>query len=511
MPTQLQLEGPDLETLLSRVKAEHGPGARIVRAEKVRTGGVAGFFARERFELCVELDVPAAGTARPPAQPAPLLDMPDAQGGPFSLLDLADQVSAAERSTSGRSTSGRRSAGVPQRRSTDGPADDRPLVDRMAPPVSSAPAPAGSTASGPAASSPEVPVADAPVSTETPSFASILARLGVAAGPGDEPLAHAEARGAHAPSRNAGAGDSVAIRSAGAHPGAADPSAVRPAGARSVSSAFRALEAFERADAPPAEAPAPAPLATLPRQRVADEPGRAVSVRRSAEIAVAGVERVPSPPLTGVCGQLAQLGLPDHLLPVPAAGPVYPSLVQSLRRLPKVPRTANRAGGVLAVVGPQALALDVARELARDLGVPVATAVVLATTRRGRADLPAKQVVRSAAAAVERRAAWRRRRNVTIVAVDAPLTAAGAATARAFLTALQPAATWGVVEATRKAHDVGRWTRALGGVDALALTAVEETADPASVLALGIPVGRLGTVKATPATWAALLTDRMAA
>jgi hypothetical protein len=70
---------------------------------------------------------------------------------------------------------------------------------------------------------------------------------------------------------------------------------------------------------------------------------------------------------------------------------------------------------------------------------------------------------------------------------------------------------WGVVEATRKAHDVGRWTRALGGVDALALTAVEETADPAAVLTLGIPVGRLGAAKATPAAWAALLTDRMAA
>ena len=71
--------------------------------------------------------------------------------------------------------------------------------------------------------------------------------------------------------------------------------------------------------------------------------------------------------------------------------------------------------------------------------------------------------------------------------------------------------TYAVVEATRKAHDVGSWTRALGGVDALALTSVEETADPAAVLTLGIPVGRLGAAKATPASWAALLTDRMAA
>jgi hypothetical protein len=83
--------------------------------------------------------------------------------------------------------------------------------------------------------------------------------------------------------------------------------------------------------------------------------------------------------------------------------------------------------------------------------------------------------------------------------------------ARAFLSALGPVTTYGVVEATRKAHDVGAWTRALGGVQALALTGVEETADPAAVLQLGIPVGRLGSRPATPAAWAALLVDRVAA
>jgi hypothetical protein len=479
VPTQLQLEGPDLETLLSRVKAEHGAGARIVRAEKVRTGGVAGFFAKERFELCIELDVAPGATARPPAQPAPLLDMPGAQGGALSLLDLADQVSAAERTTSGR-----RTAGVPQRRSTDGPADDRPLAERMAPPVSTAPLALSTSA----------------ISTEGPDFASILARLGVAAGPGDDDL------------------DVPASAAAAPEASAAAPSS--PASPTAAAAAFRAYDAFDRrdhvaataTDVAPTGAPAPAPsaLPALPRQRGAGEPGTAVSVRRTSEIALTGVER-SAQELPGVCGQLAELGLPEHLLPVPAAGPVYPSLVQSLRRLPKVPRATNRAGGVLVVVGPELLALEVAREIARELKLPVATAVVLATTRRGRTDLAAKQVIRSAAAAVERRTAWRRRRNLTIVAVDAPLTAAGAATARTFLTALKPSATWGVVEATRKAQDVGRWARALGGVDALALTAVEETADPASVLTLGIPVGRLGTTKATPAAWAALLTDRLAA
>ncbi|GGC01722.1 hypothetical protein GCM10010972_13200 [Cellulomonas carbonis] len=59
------LEGEDLPALMARVKAEMGPGARIIKAEKVRTGGVAGFFARERYELTVE--VPEPETARRPA------------------------------------------------------------------------------------------------------------------------------------------------------------------------------------------------------------------------------------------------------------------------------------------------------------------------------------------------------------------------------------------------------------------------------------------------------------
>lgn len=60
MPTRLLLEGADLSELMVHVRAEFGPTARIVRAERVRTGGVAGFFARERYELTIDVpDTPA--------------------------------------------------------------------------------------------------------------------------------------------------------------------------------------------------------------------------------------------------------------------------------------------------------------------------------------------------------------------------------------------------------------------------------------------------------------------
>jgi len=55
-PTRLLFEGPDVATVLARVRAEHGTGARIVAADKVRSGGFAGFFAKERYEVTVEVE-----------------------------------------------------------------------------------------------------------------------------------------------------------------------------------------------------------------------------------------------------------------------------------------------------------------------------------------------------------------------------------------------------------------------------------------------------------------------
>jgi hypothetical protein len=53
--TNLLLEGDDLEALLIRAHSEGGPNARIVRADKFRHGGFWGFFAKERFEVAVEI------------------------------------------------------------------------------------------------------------------------------------------------------------------------------------------------------------------------------------------------------------------------------------------------------------------------------------------------------------------------------------------------------------------------------------------------------------------------
>src|SRR5687768_10238540 len=74
---------------MEQVREELGPGARVVSAERVRSGGVAGFFARERFELTV--DVPDAPPARPRALRVPA---PSEATGIDALLAAADASDA---------------------------------------------------------------------------------------------------------------------------------------------------------------------------------------------------------------------------------------------------------------------------------------------------------------------------------------------------------------------------------------------------------------------------------
>ncbi len=79
MSTRIVLEGPQLEPLLEQVRDDYGNRARIVSANKVRSGGLAGFFAKQRFELAVEVgEEPEGGD---PADT--LLDLVDAREDRF--------------------------------------------------------------------------------------------------------------------------------------------------------------------------------------------------------------------------------------------------------------------------------------------------------------------------------------------------------------------------------------------------------------------------------------------
>ena len=55
MPSRFQLRGDSLEGIEWRLFNSHGTRARIISAEKVTEGGIAGFFARTFYEVTVEL------------------------------------------------------------------------------------------------------------------------------------------------------------------------------------------------------------------------------------------------------------------------------------------------------------------------------------------------------------------------------------------------------------------------------------------------------------------------
>ncbi|MBG0740308.1 hypothetical protein IV500_13050 [Paeniglutamicibacter antarcticus] len=77
MPNRFQLRGESLEGIEWRLFNSHGSTARIISAEKVSEGGLGGFFARQFFEVVVEVDDGAAapegaapeGAAQSPGEP----------------------------------------------------------------------------------------------------------------------------------------------------------------------------------------------------------------------------------------------------------------------------------------------------------------------------------------------------------------------------------------------------------------------------------------------------------
>ncbi len=102
----LLLEGSDLGDLLAEVRTQHGPAARVVRAERIRSGGVAGFFSKERYEVTVEMDgaggddethVSHADDQAPAAGPAPEgLQVEEREALDFeALLAAADAAETA--------------------------------------------------------------------------------------------------------------------------------------------------------------------------------------------------------------------------------------------------------------------------------------------------------------------------------------------------------------------------------------------------------------------------------
>lgn len=84
-------EGANLESVLEEVRARFGDTATIVEANRLRKGGVGGFFARERFEVVVDIDDDPFAAL--PTEVPPEYGVETTEDFCERLLSLADDVS----------------------------------------------------------------------------------------------------------------------------------------------------------------------------------------------------------------------------------------------------------------------------------------------------------------------------------------------------------------------------------------------------------------------------------
>lgn len=455
-------EGQDLGELLERVRTEHGADARIVGANRCRSGGIAGFFAVESFEVIVEV---AGAESKAVAKRRTRRVDRAAQGDPASGDDVAATGAA---SISRRRVRSRVRPSTAFASASSGDADPSPAL-------------AGLVAAADAAERHAARPGRRQAAASSDDFSAVLDR---AAAPiardgrfdrwlGDGASAEASSgdrSGDRPPRRILGRRTRIDRKRSSTR-------AVRPAGSDEH---VVDIAAFERAGLVPS-------LASMPFE---PGPRRLAPIRRGDEVSAAA---------------LADLGVPSRWLSEDVDG--YTSLGAVLGNVTPPPAMITSAGATIAVVGELSLVIGVARALSIALRQDPSTCVLLTTASRP--DGFRGELVTVIDELADRREQWARRSTATVVAVDIGFACHDIAWGRVALSSLRPTMRWGAVSATRKAEDVRAWARGVGGLQALAVTGMSETTTPAAIFDAGVPVGRVDGQLATHELWLRLLNDRI--
>lgn len=449
-----------------RAREEYGADARIVRAEKVRSGGFMGFFAREHFELTVEVTdaaILAAAATRAPVEKA----APAAAGVADAALaaEIADAQAAREAMLAG----------------VMGDYAAAPTVARDLPPVVADAAPAVSKAV-------QAPT-PLPVETEdVAEFDRLVLQL----------TAHAATVPAPAPERERAfvpATFPAAERTPGVGRGGG---AGRGAGVIVGDDAAVSDAAVPDAEAPSHRAPAPVEAVggvVLHRWGVFTDVASAVSAHCT----------VPALLAVGVPLRCVE-GFADLSAPVP--------LLEVVARFGTPPVHRPEPGDLIVVAGPADHAVAVATQLAAWVGLP-ATAVVLAgeiDAIRGHG----RRIrdVEHARAARARAAKAAHLGEPLIVALGVAPGRRGAAASAPLLAAFGADTAWAVVDATKRPSVYEPAVRLLAQdarIDALAAVNVAEAQAPCAILEASLPVAWMDGLPAAGVVWAALVAERIAA
>jgi hypothetical protein len=459
------LEGTDIRALLQQVRDDYGPDARIVHAERIRTGGVGGFFAKQRFEVAVEVDgdSPAAflpggsaATATPvvPAQAA-APSAPASLGAPLSFEDAVAAVNAEARPAAVQVA----------------PAAPRDAIDLVLASMSAADqAPASVSPSlSPAHLQPLplAPVQPLPV-VAAPVVAAPVPYAAAPAGPVEASLLAGQPRliDSELPIERA-------ARAAADH------------GLTPVGPAATAAHQTQASALPPAAVLSP-PVTLSPAMAASAAAARLIQAA-AASVDLASAQAGPA-----VNPVLASAPVPAAA-PAPAAEQLAPVVALAVvpEPGPEPILVPARPGDVLVLVGDPATAYTAAVRLAATCRIP-ASAVSVLTARESVAGVPDDRLLHDLLEVRLRGAELAHARTAGIVVVDAPFDLVADPQGRAWVAdAVQvvgAAATWALVDATRRAEDLQRWLGCLPSPQALVVHGAALTSDPDAVLGLGLPV-----------------------
>ncbi|TXR55085.1 hypothetical protein [Quadrisphaera setariae] len=476
------------------MRAEHGSGVRIIKAERVRVGGFVGFFAREQFEVTVEVDTPAVTSAPQPAFAAPAALV--AGGGGAALRPATTALPAVPNTAEG----------IEQLLAAAEAADGVPAslsgFDSIFNSVVSGGTPTSPLAAAPAAAPARQPAAPPPALT--PVAEVIKSVVSGAAAP---PTAGRLVAPRAAPPTIPPAAQPAAQRQVTVLPDT-PVVAVPPPSAHALRPAVLAQPPV---DLPVAPAPAPAP------HHVAAAPVHApapVAATPAPVPPVTPAHRAAVPTAHPLAERLADLGVPQewlHHLPSDRTEVLRRIAAHIAEQQASRPRPVTGPAPVIGVLGEPAAALELARRLGAGMGLHAADVAVV--QRRAAAGA----VVLTDALAVNAEALRAREDGrPLVVALPAPIGASAAhrAAMGEVLAALGADEVWAVVDATRRLPDTAAWLEQLGAVtpvDALALVNVDATSAPAAALGLPQPVVVLGDRPASPRAWARVLAKRLRA
>ncbi len=486
MPTRVLLEGPAIEPLLAQVRDEYGSGVRIISADKVRSGGVGGFFAKQHYELSVEV-------------PDPNEDR----------TDMAKRTSTAE--------NGHTLERLLERAESQ---------DRMDEPVrSGAHAARTVTPATFGAARPGETTFPRPAAQSRASARPTEPRHAERARPAEEIMPDAEV------SRGAGISDTGAAFAelmAGLDTDTAEPVIERPRAKPGVPlrgddvptvRPFRPAATTETPVNPhkPATAPTLAErIGGLGASEVEeDEP----EIEPVATIAppepAAPAPPAPAPPAARpadndpVIQNLIKVGMPDPMARQITGADTYAGVLSVLAARPAAPGIPDGPGEILVLAGDINLGVPIARQLLDQIGVPENHLLLAAQTTAG-TGLHSSRLIPSHEAAESRVEKLHNAEQAWVVVMDAPVGGTDPLWVNEMCDAIGATAVWAIVDATRKTADTARHLRTLGEVEALVVHSVELTADPASVLGLDLPIFSLDGKPATPHVWAAMLCARIA-